>query len=102
MRRADLMSWKRRFYGGVVGLIGFILSPLSWWNDLFVNVPLAMGFGWLVSLPYPPAFGPGVIVGYWLTNVIGLILLHQGARKTLGNKPPGPYTRRDLSRDMAI
>ena len=27
-----------------------MLSPLSWWNDLFVNVPLALVFAWLVSL----------------------------------------------------
>jgi len=28
-------------------MIGFMLSPLSWWNDAFVNIPLAIGFGWL-------------------------------------------------------
>ena len=36
------MSWKRKAYGGLLGFIGFLLSPLSWWNDLFVNVPLAV------------------------------------------------------------
>ena len=96
------MTWKRRFHGGVLGFIGFMLSPLSWWNDLFVNVPLAIGFGWLVSLPYRPAFGPAVVLGYWLTNVAGLILLHKGAQKTFGKSPLAAYTHRDLLRDAAI
>jgi hypothetical protein len=33
-----------------------MLSPLSWWNDLFVNLPLALVFAWLVGLFYKPAF----------------------------------------------
>ena len=34
-----------------------------------VNVPLAVGFAWVISLAYKPAFEAAVIVGYWLTNV---------------------------------
>jgi hypothetical protein len=26
-----------------------MLSPLSWWNDLFFNLPIALLFGYLVS-----------------------------------------------------
>jgi len=29
---------------GTLGVAGFILSPLSWWNDVIVNFPLAYGF----------------------------------------------------------
>jgi membrane protein implicated in regulation of membrane protease activity len=43
------MAWKRKVTGGVLAFAGFMLSPLSWWNDLFVNVPLALVFAWLVS-----------------------------------------------------
>jgi len=38
------MSWKRKVQGGMLGFIGFMLSPLSWWNDAFVNLPLALAF----------------------------------------------------------
>ena len=62
--------------GSFVALVGYMLSPLSWWNDLFVNVPLALVFAWLVSAFYKPAFTSSLVVGYWLTNVIGFILLH--------------------------
>ncbi len=90
--------------GGLLGFIGFMLSPLSWWNDLFVNVPLAVGFGWLVALIYRPAFDGAVIVGYWLTNVLGLILLHKGAQRMLveQGRELKRYSRRDLIKDVAI
>lgn len=95
------MSWKRKVQGGALAFIGFMLSPLSWWNDLFVNVPLAVGFAWLVSLAYKPAFITAAIVGYWLTNVLGLVHLHKGARKAL-TAGDQPYTSRSLVKDMLV
>jgi len=82
-------------------MVGFMLSPLSWWNDLFVNVPLALAFAWMVSLFYKPAFEVSLIVGYWLTNVLGFVLMHKGAQKMLTEKERG-YSRRDLWRDVGI
>jgi hypothetical protein len=96
------MSWKRKTTGGVLGVIGFMLSPLSWWNDLFVNVPLAVGFGWLVSLMYRPAFEAAVVVGYWLTNVLGFVLMQKGAQRMFTDQPSKPYSRRALLKDVLI
>ena len=95
------MAWKRRFSGGLLAGIGFMLSPLSWWNDLFVNVPLAVAFAWVVSFFYRPAFEACVILGYWLTNVLGFILMHKGAQAML-SKEERKYSRRDLLRDFGI
>jgi hypothetical protein len=97
------MSWKRKSYGGVVGFIGFMLSPLSWWNDLFVNVPLALAFAWIVSRIYRPAFEVAWITGYWLTNVLGLLLLHKGVKMMASREgPPQKYSRRDLLKDIVV
>ena len=96
-----MVTWKRRISGGVVVFIGYMLSPLSWWNDLYVNVPLAVAFAWVVGLFYRPAFGPSIVLGYWLTNVLGFVLMHTGARKALTEKER-PYSRRDLLRDAGI
>ena len=96
------MSWKRRAGGSALATLGFLLSPLSWWNDLFVNVPLALGFAWLVGWVWRPAFEPAIVVGYWLTNVVGFILLHKGAQLALAKGIPLPYTRKALLRDLAI
>jgi hypothetical protein len=94
------MAWKRRAQGGVLAFVGFLLSPLSWWNDLVVNVPLAMAFASMVAALHPPAFQPALVIGYWLTNVLGLVLLHIGARRTLTRETPRPYTVRDLVRAL--
>ena len=95
------MSWKRKGQGGLLAFVGFLLSPLSWWNDAFINLPLAFGFGWLVARLHKPAFEPAVIVGYWLTNVIGFVLMHKGAQRIM-NEGNRRYTRRDLARDIGV
>jgi hypothetical protein len=80
---------------GMLALVGFILSPLSWWNDLLVNVPLAYALATPFALLHKRLFLPSFIAGYWLTNVVGLVLLHRG---TLGLFQPdrSPALRREL------
>jgi hypothetical protein len=95
------MAWKRKVTGGILAFVGFMLSPLSWWNDLFVNVPIALAFAWLVSWFYQPAFAACLVLGYWLTNVLGFVLMHKGAQKVLSEKQDR-YTSRDLLRDVGI
>jgi hypothetical protein len=95
------MALKRKITGGVLAVVGYMLSPLSWWNDLFVNVPLALVFAWTVSFFYQPAFKPCLVIGYWLTNVLGFVLMHKGAQQAL-TKEPRKYSRRDLLRDVGI
>jgi len=95
------MAWKQKFSGGIMAGIGFMLSPLSWWNDLFVNLPLALAFAWVASFFYKPAFEACVILGYWLTNILGFVLMHKGAQKVLSNEQR-KYSRRDLLRDFGI
>jgi uncharacterized membrane protein YjjP (DUF1212 family) len=95
------MAWKRKISGGFLATIGFLLSPLSWWNDAFVNIPLALLFAWLVSFFYKPAFTVSLILGYWLTNVLGFVLMHKGARQML-SKQPAPGTRRELLTDVIV
>src|SRR6185436_21097051 len=95
------MAWKRRFRGGLLAAIGFMLSPLSWWNDLFVNLPLAIAFAWVVSFFYKPAFDACVIIGYWLTNIIGLLLLHKGAVEIV-SETDRKYSRKALLTDIGV
>src|SRR5258707_3138442 len=101
MRRVEGKSWQRKMTGGVLVFVGFMLSPVSWWNDLFVNVPLALAFAWVASLFYKRAFEASLILGYWLTNVLGFILMHKGAETMLREKSR-KYSRRDLLRDLGI
>ncbi len=87
------MRWRRKITGGLLAVVGFMLSPLSWWNDAFVNLPLALGFAWLVSSLCPESvrervFEAALIGGYWATNLVGFILLHTGARRLLSESHP--------------
>jgi hypothetical protein len=95
------MRLRRKISGGFLAFAGYLLSPLSWWNDLFVNVPLALAFAWVVSVCYKPAFGVSVVLGYWLTNVLGFVLMHKGAQQMLSGEEKR-YTRRELIRDIGI
>ncbi|MDJ0621005.1 MAG: hypothetical protein QNJ63_30420 [Calothrix sp. MO_192.B10] len=79
-----------------VGL-GYMLSPLSWWNDLFFNLPIAYLFGYLCNWIFPDSFIAGTIVGYWLSNVLGILMMQMGATDIfLGERP------KNFKKDMAI
>jgi len=101
VQAAGCMGLKRKVSGGVVAFIGYMLSPLSWWNDLFVNVPIAVAFAWVVSLFYRPAFLASCVIGYWLSNVAGFVLMQKGGEQMLTEKGR-KYSRKDLLRDVGI
>ncbi|WP_058995630.1 hypothetical protein [Leptolyngbya sp. NIES-2104] len=65
--------------GWLLFAIGWLLSPLCWWNDLIFNLPVAYGFGYLCSLFSSSWMLPGTIVGYWFSNLIGILLMQAGA-----------------------
>ncbi len=83
-------------------IIGYLLSPLSWWNDFFINLPIAYLFGAGMSLFQRRLFAPGMVVGYWFTNLLGLYLIHRAgwniaARLRAGSKqdiPPPQHRHR--------
>jgi hypothetical protein len=69
--------------------VGYLLSPLSWWNDAFINLPLAYLFGSGLSLFSPRLFFPGMVLGYWLTNFAGFLLMHKGVEGMIQKKKWG-------------
>lgn len=76
----------RKLRGGFLVGLGYLLSPLCWWNDLVFNLPVAWGVGYLFSLVSPAYFIPGTIVGYWLSNLVGILLMQFGAVDVLNNE----------------
>lgn len=76
---------KRSLWAIFLSGTGFILSPLTWWNDLFINIPLAFGFAYVVGKTISYFTSVGLIffltlmsIGYFLTNVFGFMLIHKG------------------------
>lgn len=90
-----------RWYGGALAFVGFLLSPLSWWNDLFVNIPLALAAAWVVSLIWPTAFTAVFVAAYWLTNLLGLVLLQKGSRQAWTGQA-NPYSAKALGKDALV
>lgn len=74
--------------GGIMTFIGYLLSPLSWWNDPFINFPISWFLATLVSKINISLFSGAFIFFYWLTNVSGLLLFHKGIEKTLNQNHP--------------
>lgn len=85
-------------------VIGFVLSPLSWWNDLFVNVPLAYAMTWpalkLTSFIFPVSKGffiTAFIFNYWITNIVGMAMMHYSGKKLI-NKD----AKLDIAKDLIV
>ncbi len=90
------LSLRKYWHAFLIG-IGFILSPLSWWNDIFVNVPLAYLFAVPFSWIYEKLFLPFFVLGYIITNLLGLILMHHGIRNLFNKKK-----KQNLKKDIFI
>ncbi|MGD1936963.1 MAG: hypothetical protein ACFCA4_05345 [Cyanophyceae cyanobacterium] len=75
--------------------LGYMLSPLSWWNDVFFNLPIAYAFGYCVSWLNHDWFLPGTIIGYWLSNVIGIVMMQVGITGVARGDHPR-NTKRDI------
>ena len=91
----------RRTSWGALAVFGYILSPLSWWNDLLVNIPIAYAVANLLYAVNSRLFIPAFIAAYWATNILGMILMHLGIRGSVTDKMP-PLNRASILWWLAI
>ena len=97
------MKGLERVRGAVVGAIGFILSPLSWWNDLYVNLPIAYVLASPVALFSERLFPAALVACYWVTNILGLLLLQKGAVSVAkGKSSKSRWNKKQLLFDFFI
>lgn len=86
----------KKLRGGFFLVIGYLLSPLSFWNDLFFNLPIAYGFGYVCSLLSPGLLLPCSIAGYWLSNIAGILLMQVGAVDVFQEQPKERNLKKEL------
>jgi hypothetical protein len=86
----------KKLRGGFLLVLGYLLSPLCWWNDLLFNLPIAYFFGYLCSLFSPKLLIPCTIIGYWLSNVIGILFMQFGSVDILQKDGQERNLRKDL------
>ncbi|MDZ4876554.1 MAG: hypothetical protein CLLPBCKN_005989 [Chroococcidiopsis cubana SAG 39.79] len=92
--------WKK-LRGAVFFAIGYLLSPLCWWNDIVFNLPIAYFFGYICSLFNRDLLLPSSIVGYWLSNIIGILMMQAGAMDVLQGQPKERNLKKELSMGIA-
>ena len=88
--------WFKKLRGGLLLAIGYLLSPLCWWNDIFFNLPIAYAFGYIFSWLSPDLLVPCTIVGYWLSNIAGILLMQLGTLDVLADKPKEKNLKKEL------
>ncbi len=91
----------KKLRGGFFLVIGYLLSPLSFWNDLFFNLPIAYFFGYACSLLSPDLLLPCSIIGYWLSNIAGILLMQVGAVDVFQNQPKERNLKKELFMGLA-
>lgn len=87
--RSILAGKKELISGGIISLIGYLLSPMSWWNDAFINIPLSWLLASILCLVFPLNFSFMMIFFYWITNFAGIILMHAGIKRSMKTKLTG-------------
>lgn len=97
----DRQPLLKRLRGGFLMLVGYLLSPLCWWNDLIINLPVAYGFGYLCRLIAPDLFLPGAIAGYWLSNLVGIVMMQFGAIDVFQNQSKERNFKKELLTGLA-
>ena len=93
----------KKLYSSILGTIGFLLSPLSWWNDVFINFPIAYAFACVANFIFKGSFLGSFIIFYWLTNIAGFVLLQKGLEKIQKEtKDKKKYSGKDFLRDVLL
>jgi hypothetical protein len=82
----DRMNKKKLLEGGLIGFLGWLLSPLSWWNDVFINIPIAWLLASLVKIFFPRGFLSAFLLSYWATNFFGIGLMYYAAKHAQSKK----------------
>jgi len=76
-RRFNEIKMRRGLFRGILFITGYILSPLTWWNDLFVNIPISYVIASIISKIIGEDYFPELMVSaYLFTNVLGFLLMH--------------------------
>ena len=97
----DKQTNKFKIRGGILATLGYLLSPASWYNDLLINIPLAYLFAFPFGLISEKLFTPFMIIGYWLTNIAGFMLMHYGVKNMTSNNKSS-YSRKEITKDILI
>ena len=70
-----------QFLRNTIFFIGWVLSPLTFWNDAFVNIPLSYLLANILVRFIRADFLLLVLIAYWFTNALGLYMMYATTRQ---------------------
>ena len=71
----------KKIFFASLSFLGWILSPFTWWNDTFINLPLAYLLASIINKFMPRNFPAVFLISYWFTNILGIVLMYVGAQQ---------------------
>lgn len=80
---------KNKVTNTIIAFIGLMLSPITWWNDPFVNIPISYLAASIISDFSTKLFSLSFVIFYWLTNILGIFLLYIGGERVIKDKFSG-------------
>ena len=84
-----------KFFSRIIFFIGWLLSPFTFWNDVFVNIPISYICANLLSRIIRVDFLLLVLVAYWLSNAVGVLMMYASGKAIIRDK-------RALMRELAV
>jgi hypothetical protein len=74
------------FIKNAVFFIGWMLSPLTFWNDVFVNIPIAYLCASLALKFIHADFLFLALIFYWLSNGFGIMIMYFSGKSIMQDK----------------
>jgi len=75
-----------RFIKNAVFFMGWMLSPLTFWNDAFVNIPISYISASIAKRFINADFLFLVLIFYWLSNIFGILMMILSGKSILQDK----------------
>ena len=66
--------------------LGWLLSPLTSWNDVFVNIPLAYILSRVFIKAFHTDFVITLLAAYWFTNILGIVMMMASGQSIFRDK----------------
>ena len=73
----------RNFINRLVFFVGWLLSPFTFWNDAFINIPVSYLAASFLTRFIHIHFLTLVLVCYWLSNVVGIAMMYASGRSLI-------------------
>jgi len=73
----------KKLLNRTIFFLGWLLSPFTFWNDAFINIPLSYICANLFIRLFPSNFLLTVLIFYWVSNLVGVFMMYAAGKNIL-------------------